>query len=135
MRSGDDKTSIMFATADKPGALVHVLQAFERHSINLTHIEKRPSGKRNWTYTFFVDAQGHREDSGMAAALADAKPRGAGFAVDEDGGGVSHAKFSFRRHALPPGAQKASKTGRRGCLPCMQNCAGRGFAPAQNPAL
>ena len=74
MRSGDDKTSIMFATADKPGALVHVLQAFERHSINLTHIEKRPSGKRNWTYTFFVDAQGHREDPGMAAALADAKP-------------------------------------------------------------
>lgn len=73
MRSGDDKTSVMFATADKPGALVQVLQAFERHSINLTHIEKRPSGKRNWTYTFFVDAQGHREDEGMGRALADAK--------------------------------------------------------------
>jgi chorismate mutase/prephenate dehydratase len=73
MRSGDDKTSVMFATADKPGALVQVLQAFERHSINLTHIEKRPSGKRNWTYTFFVDAQGHREDEGVGRALADAK--------------------------------------------------------------
>lgn len=72
-RSGDDKTSVMFATADKPGALVHVLQAFERHSINLSHIEKRPSGKRNWTYTFFVDALGHQEDPGMAAALADCR--------------------------------------------------------------
>jgi chorismate mutase/prephenate dehydratase len=73
MRSGDDKTSVMFNTADKPGALVSVLQAFERATINLTHIEKRPSGRKNWTYTFFVDAAGHFEDAGMAAALADAK--------------------------------------------------------------
>jgi len=72
-RSGDDKTSVMFSTADKPGALVHVLQAFERHSINLSHIEKRPSGKRNWTYTFFVDAIGHRDDPAMAAGLADVR--------------------------------------------------------------
>jgi chorismate mutase/prephenate dehydratase len=73
MRSGDDKTSVMFNTADKPGALVSVLQAFERAKINLTHIEKRPSGRKNWTYTFFVDAAGHFEDPGMASALADAK--------------------------------------------------------------
>jgi chorismate mutase/prephenate dehydratase len=72
-RSGDDKTSIMFNTADKPGALVQVLSAFERAKINLTHIEKRPSGRKNWTYTFFVDAQGHRDDPTMAAALADAR--------------------------------------------------------------
>lgn len=69
-RTGDDKTSVMFTTADKPGALVHVLQEFERHDINLTHIEKRPSGRRNWTYTFFVDAQGHRDDAQMGSALA-----------------------------------------------------------------
>lgn len=68
--TGDDKTSVMFTTADKPGALVHVLQEFERHNINLTHIEKRPSGRRNWTYTFFVDAQGHKDDPQMAKALA-----------------------------------------------------------------
>jgi chorismate mutase / prephenate dehydratase len=68
-RTGDDKTSVMFNTADKPGALVQVLQEFEKANINLTHIEKRPSGSRNWTYTFFVDAQGHREDPGFATAL------------------------------------------------------------------
>ncbi|MBX3384310.1 MAG: bifunctional chorismate mutase/prephenate dehydratase [Phycisphaeraceae bacterium] len=72
-RTGDDKTTVMFNTADRPGALVAVLQAFERHSINLTHIEKRPSGRRNWTYTFFVDAQGHQTDPGMIAALHDAR--------------------------------------------------------------
>jgi chorismate mutase / prephenate dehydratase len=72
-RSGDDKTSMMFTTPDKPGALVHVLQVFERAGINLTHIDKRPSGQTNWAYTFFIDAQGHREDETMAAAIKEAE--------------------------------------------------------------
>lgn len=71
-RSGDDKTSIVFQTADKPGALVQVLSVFERTGINLTHIDKRPSGRTNWTYTFFIDAQGHRDDAAMAAAVREA---------------------------------------------------------------
>lgn len=71
--SGDDKTSIMFETADKPGALVSVLRVFEEAGINLTHIDKRPSGRVNWTYTFFIDAQGHRDDPKVAAALAQAR--------------------------------------------------------------
>jgi len=72
-RTGDDKTSVMFNTTDRPGALVHVLQAFERASVNLTHIEKRPSGRRNWTYTFFIDAQGFRDDPAFATAIAEAR--------------------------------------------------------------
>ncbi|MBL8963577.1 MAG: prephenate dehydratase [Phycisphaeraceae bacterium] len=67
--TGDDKTSIMFNTADKPGALVSVLQVFERAGINLSHIDKRPSGRVNWTYTFFIDAKGHRDDPAMAGAI------------------------------------------------------------------
>jgi len=73
LRSGDDKTSVMFTTGDTPGALVRVLQAFKHHGINLTHIEKRPSGRRNWHYTFFVDARGHTADRKVAAALVEAK--------------------------------------------------------------
>ncbi len=69
-RSGDDKTSMMFNTADKPGALVHVLRVFEEAGINLTHIDKRPSGRNNWQYTFFVDAVGHREDENMQSVIA-----------------------------------------------------------------
>jgi len=71
-RSGDDKTSIMFDTADKPGALVEVLAAFERAGVNLSHIDKRPSGRENWSYTFFVDALGHRDDEAMVRAVEDA---------------------------------------------------------------
>ena len=68
-RTGDDKTSIMFATEHTAGALVNVLGVFHSMGINLSHIDKRPSGRKNWTYTFFVDAMGHRDDETMAAAL------------------------------------------------------------------
>lgn len=68
-RTGDDKTAIMFTTADKPGALVSVLHEFETHKINLSHIDKRPSGRNNWQYTFFIDALGHRDDPAMGAAV------------------------------------------------------------------
>jgi chorismate mutase/prephenate dehydratase len=64
----------MFATPDKPGALVKVLQAFERAEVNLTHIDKRPSGRVNWTYTFFVDAEGHRDDPKIQNAINESMP-------------------------------------------------------------
>lgn len=70
--SGDDKTSIMFVTADKPGALVDVLAVFRDAKINLSHIDKRPSGRTNWEYTFFIDCDGHRDDPVMIAAMKEA---------------------------------------------------------------
>lgn len=71
-RSGDDKTSVMFNTVDKPGALVDVLLVFKEAGINLSHIDKRPSGQTNWEYTFFVDLLGHRDDRAVAKALKEA---------------------------------------------------------------
>jgi len=67
--SGDDKTSLMFVTEDRPGALVEVLSVFHASGINLSHLDKRPSGRENWQYTFFADAVGHREDPMMKVAL------------------------------------------------------------------
>lgn len=72
-RSGDDKTSVMFNTSDKPGALVDVLLVFKEAGINLSHIDKRPSGLTNWEYTFFVDLLGHRDDRVVAGALKEAR--------------------------------------------------------------
>jgi len=68
-----DKTAIMFTTTNEPGALVSVLGVFQRAGINLTHIDKRPSGRVNWQYTFFVDAEGHTDDPWFAAAVQQAK--------------------------------------------------------------
>ena len=72
-RTGQDKTSMLFETSDEPGALADVLSVFSSHGVNLTHIEKRPSGRENWTYTFFIDAAGHMQDDAVAGAVEDAK--------------------------------------------------------------
>lgn len=71
--SAEDKTSMMFRTLNKPGALVSVLQVFQRAKINLTHIDKRPGGRTNWQYTFFIDAEGHEGDARVAKAIAAAR--------------------------------------------------------------
>jgi chorismate mutase/prephenate dehydratase len=71
--SGDDKTSMMFRTLNKPGALVSVLDVFRRAKINLTHIDKRPGGRTNWQYTFFIDAQGHDREARFTKAIASAR--------------------------------------------------------------
>ncbi|MBX3374804.1 MAG: prephenate dehydratase [Phycisphaeraceae bacterium] len=71
--TGDDRTSIMFVTAHRPGALVDVLAAFRDAGVNLSHIEKRPSGRTNWEYTFFIDCDAHREDAAMTRATAAAR--------------------------------------------------------------
>ncbi|MBX2810582.1 MAG: prephenate dehydratase [Myxococcales bacterium] len=68
--SGDDKTSMMFTTKHEPGALVRVLKIFDETGINLTHIDKRPSQRENWTYTFFVDAEGHQDEPHMKEAMS-----------------------------------------------------------------
>lgn len=69
-RSGRDKTSVMFATNHQPGALARVLGDFQKQRVNLTHIDKRPSGRKNFSYTFFLDAEGHQSDPGVAKAIA-----------------------------------------------------------------
>ena len=71
--SGEDKTTIMFVTAHKPGALVDVLNVLRDRGINLSHIDKRPSGRENWEYTFFIDCDAHAENENMAAAIEEAR--------------------------------------------------------------
>ncbi len=72
-RTGNDKTSLMFTTAHKAGALVEVLNVFARYGMNLTNIDTRPSKRRNWEYYFFVDAEGHVEDENFIAGLDEAR--------------------------------------------------------------
>ncbi|HWO93143.1 MAG TPA: prephenate dehydratase [Dehalococcoidia bacterium] len=71
--SGDDKTSLVFSTADRPGALVAVLRAFAERSINLTKIESRPAKERLGVYVFLVDVEGHRLEGPVAEAIEDAR--------------------------------------------------------------
>jgi len=69
--SGADKTSVMFAVKDQPGALAKALEPFEKAGISLTRIESRPSKRRPWEYYFFADFAGHAADLAIASALRD----------------------------------------------------------------
>lgn len=71
--TGDDKTALLFTTEHKPGALTDVLNVFQAFGLNLTHIDKRPSQRVNWEYTFFVDLMAHEEDESFQKAIAEAR--------------------------------------------------------------
>ncbi|HVN63359.1 MAG TPA: prephenate dehydratase [Candidatus Binataceae bacterium] len=69
-RSGADKTTVLFAVADRVGALHEAIGLFARNKINISKIESRPLRSRPWEYLFFADLQGHREDAPLARALS-----------------------------------------------------------------
>ncbi len=61
-QSGVDKTSIVVAMRNEPGALHNLLEPFHRHNIDLTRVETRPSRTGAWTYVFFIDFVGHVDE-------------------------------------------------------------------------
>jgi len=67
--TGRDKTSIICAVRDKPGALYDLLGPFNRAGINMTKIESRPDKKKMWEYNFFIDFIGHRENTIVKSAV------------------------------------------------------------------
>lgn len=74
--SGDDKTSLIVAMhQNQAGALYQILEPFKQRGINLTRIESRPSQTDAWSYVFFIDVEGHAEDAGVKAALAELQGR------------------------------------------------------------
>lgn len=70
-KTGRDKTSIMFAIKDAPGALYTMLKPFASRGINLTKIESRPLKTKAWEYVFFVDLDGHISDEPVRDAIAE----------------------------------------------------------------
>lgn len=52
---GADKTTIMAATGDTPGALYQLLSLFFAHGINITKLESRPMPARDFEYIFYLD--------------------------------------------------------------------------------
>lgn len=71
--TGSDRTSLMFVTAHKAGALVEVLLVFQKAGINLTMLTSRPSAKADLEYNFFVDIDGHAADEHVRKALVEVK--------------------------------------------------------------
>ncbi|UTA49520.1 prephenate dehydratase [Simiduia sp. 21SJ11W-1] len=73
--SGEDKTSIVVAVKNSPGALHDLLEPFQRHKVDLTRVETRPSRSGAWTYVFFIDFKGHVNEQPVQSALGEVSER------------------------------------------------------------
>jgi chorismate mutase/prephenate dehydratase len=68
-RTGHDKTAVMFRVSHQPGSLVNALDVFKQSKINLTWIESFPARGPKQEYVFFVDFEGHVEDTKVGRTL------------------------------------------------------------------
>jgi prephenate dehydratase len=69
--SEGDKTSLVFATKNIPGALYQCIGAFAERDVNLSKLESRPRKGRTWEYVFYVDIDGHVNDEKVSAAITE----------------------------------------------------------------
>lgn len=64
-----NKTSMVFAAKNTPGALYYSLKEFAERGINLTKLESRPRRNKPWMYVFFVDLDGNLDNPDISAAI------------------------------------------------------------------
>ena len=65
-----NKTSLVFATRNRPSALYDCLGEFANRGINVTKIESRPRRNRPWEPIFFLDIEGYWHDTPVQEALS-----------------------------------------------------------------
>lgn len=79
--SGCDRTSLVMGAKNQPGAVVKLLQPLADAGISMSRLESRPARGdttgAGWGYLFFVVCEGHRQDTRLAAALAEIESRAA----------------------------------------------------------
>ena len=68
-KTENDKTSIIFSVKHEAGALFQIINEFYQNKINLTKIESRPNKNTAWEYNFYVDFEGHQDDSSIKDML------------------------------------------------------------------
>jgi len=67
--SGNDKTSLVMSTANRPGAVHDLLVPLAKHGVSMTKLESRSARSGLWEYVFYMDIEGHQADAKVAAAL------------------------------------------------------------------
>ena len=68
-KTENSKTSIIFSVKHEAGALYQIVNEFHQNKINLTKIESRPNKNTAWEYNFYVDFEGHQDDSSIKDVL------------------------------------------------------------------
>ncbi|MGE5311398.1 MAG: 3-deoxy-7-phosphoheptulonate synthase [Nitrospirota bacterium] len=65
------KSSLIYSTANKPGALYETLRLFAAAGINLVKLESRPIHGKPWEYMFYVDVEADVEAPELAELMAE----------------------------------------------------------------
>lgn len=98
--TGDDRTSLMFCIRDEPGTLFHALEPFNRLKISMSKIESRPSKRKAWEYYFFVDVDGHADQSPLKEAITELEPHCTLLKIlgtyPKPSGNIQHSTFTIQ---------------------------------------
>ena len=65
-----EKTSLVVAVPNAPGALHQLLGPLAAQGVSLSRFESRPARTGRWEYYFFMDIEGHKSDPPVANVLA-----------------------------------------------------------------
>ena len=68
-KTENSKTTIIFSVKHEAGTLYKIINEFYQHKINLAKIESRPNKNTAWEYNFYVDFEGHQDDSSVKDML------------------------------------------------------------------
>lgn len=70
LMEGQNKVSVVFKTAHRPGALLEALRYFADGHYDMSRIESRPVIGKPWEYSFYIDLLGSWDDDAFTACLA-----------------------------------------------------------------
>lgn len=73
--TGNDKTSIAFSAANKPGALLQILNIFMKNDINLSYIASHPSNHQFGEYIVTLTFDGHVRNPKIIKTLQEVKEK------------------------------------------------------------
>ena len=70
-KSDNSKVSLIISPpdSDASGSLYNLLKPFASEDINLLRIESRPFRGQLWSYAFFIDCEGHIDDTNIQNAI------------------------------------------------------------------
>jgi 3-deoxy-7-phosphoheptulonate synthase len=63
------KSSLVYSTSNKPGALFETLKIFSENGINLVKLESRPIHGKPWEYMFYVDLEADVESNELQGVM------------------------------------------------------------------
>jgi chorismate mutase/prephenate dehydratase len=69
--SGHDCTSLVVSVPNRPGAVHDMLVPLKTHRVSMSRFESRPARSGQWEYYFYIDLEGHPDETHVAQALSE----------------------------------------------------------------